>query len=596
MQLVTLDFETYYDDEYTLKKLTTEEYIRDPRFKVHCVGTKDEEWGTMIASHQVQDLNEWIDGHAVLCHHAHFDGLILSHHYSIRPKFWFDTLSMARLVLPHLKSHSLESLAEHFNLGVKTVPYNLFKGNRGLDYETQRLLEEGCKHDVELTYEIFKRLLPHVSKEELRVIDLTIRMYTEPMLQLDEERANDYLQKTLEEKASLLEKCGVTESELSSSKRFAECLSLLGVEPPLKVSPRTGKETYALAKTDAGFKELCESPNDTVAILCAARLGVKSTLAETRTGRLLGCSNRGNLPVYLKYYGAHTGRWSGGDKVNWQNFPRGGEIRKSILAPEGYVLVVADLSQIECRMLNWLAGQEDVLDAFRAGRDLYCEAASRFYGRTITKNDKSERHIFKSVELGCGYGMGHKKFREYARQAGNTVSEAEAKGLIDFYRGTHNMVTRYWKKMDRVIEELNAHILMTQEHGAFYVHGERIIYPNGGYQVFEGLSKKQGGELDNPRFEWIYTLRGREQKVYGGLLTENVTQALSRILLSQAMLKISERYKVVLTEHDSCGWLAKIEESEEALAFGMKILTTNPEWCIDLPLACEGGYARNYSK
>ena len=590
MQVITLDFETYYDSEYTLSKMTTEAYVRDSRFKAHCcVATQDGKYPADLLkpcdnpdSPYENVLTSWgtasaIMQSAVLCHHAHFDGLILSHHYNLRPAFWFDTLSMARLALPYLKAHSLASLAEHFGLGVKTVPYNLFKGVRDLSPEVQRQLEDGCRHDVELTYGIFKRLLPLVSQEELKVIDLTIRLFTEPKLELDKERMNVYLEDTLNRKAALLQQCGVTEKELASSKKFADILQAVGIEPPLKISPRTGKETYALAKTDKEFKELCESDNETVAALCAARLGVKSTLAETRAGRLLSMAERGFLPVYLKYYGAHTGRWSGGDGVNWQNFPRGGEIRKSILAPVGHVLVVVDLSQIECRMLNWSAGQEDVLDAFRAGRDLYCEAATRFYGRPITKNDKLERQIFKSVELGCGYGMGAKKFREYARQSGSAISEAQAKELIDFYRHTHEMVCRFWRKMDRKIEEM-------------YNSGDpKIVYPNGGYQIFRGLHKTE----DN---EWHYTVRGREQKLYGGLLTENVTQALSRIILSQAMLKIAKRYKIVMSTHDEVVYLAREDEAEEAYRFGVETLTTNPDWCYGLPLAAEGGYARNYSK
>lgn len=577
MQLVTLDFETYYDKEYTLKKMTTEEYVRDSRFKVHCVGLKSPDSPAARIVNLEYAKEDGIEKYAILCHHAHFDGLILSHHYGVRPAMWFDTLSMARLALPHLKSHSLESLATHFGLPAKTVPYNLFIGQRDLSADVQRQLEEGCKHDVELTYAIFQKLLPLVSKEELRVIDLTIRMFTEPALQLDRERMNVYLAQTIKDKETLLERCGVTSSDLASSAKFAAILTSLGVEPPVKTSIKTGKETYALAKTDAAFKELCESDNETVAALCAARLGIKSTLAETRAGRLIAASTRGALPVYLKYYGAHTGRWSGGDKVNWQNFPRGGEIRKSIMAPAGHVLVVMDLSQIECRMVNWLAGQEDVLDAFRAGRDVYCESATRFYGRTITKADKAERQIFKSVELGCGYGMGAKKFRTYAAQTGSKIDEAQADELIKFYRHTHENVCHYWRRMDKKLQDMA-------------ISGNaRIDYPNGAYQIFTDL--KRGDDRN-----FIYTLRGREQKIYGALLVENVTQALSRILLSQAMLKISERYKIVMSTHDEVVYLAPITDAEEAYQFGLKVFTTPPDWCKTIPLAAEGGYDVRYSK
>jgi hypothetical protein len=207
MQLVTLDFETHYDKDYTLKKLTTEEYVRDSRFKVHCVGYKYANTETKIVN--LEEFNKAKQPVGVLCHHTHFDGLILSHHYGIKPAFWFDTLSMARLVLPHLKSHSLGALAEHYGLHQKTVPYNLFIGKRDLDSQTQTALEDGCKHDVELTYQIFLRLLPHVSQEELRVIDLTIRLSTEPVLRVDRPRLKNFLEGENKRKQEILERCCV---------------------------------------------------------------------------------------------------------------------------------------------------------------------------------------------------------------------------------------------------------------------------------------------------------------------------------------------------------------------------------------------------
>lgn len=318
MQLITLDYETYFDDEYSLKKMTTEEYVRSSRFKVHCVGVKK---GKEPAYIERGDLS-YLNGCAVLCHHAHFDGLILSHHYGVKPAFWFDTLSMARMALPHLKSHSLEALAGHFGLGMKTIDYNAFKGKRELDEATQYMLEEGCKHDVELTYAIFKKLLPFVSLEELRVIDLTIRMFTEPALRFNSHKAKEELEAIKINKERIISDCGVTKEQLSSSKKFSEILISLGIEVPMKVSPTTGKLIPALSKTDEGMKALLDHENETVQVLVAARLEAKSTINETRLESLLGMDSRGPLTVYLKYYGAHTGRFSGGGGVNFQNFPR----------------------------------------------------------------------------------------------------------------------------------------------------------------------------------------------------------------------------------------------------------------------------------
>jgi DNA polymerase I-like protein with 3'-5' exonuclease and polymerase domains len=579
MNLVTLDFETYYDKEYTLKKLTTEGYIRDPRFEVLCMGAKINEEPAYIATGVFNPQNA-----AILCHHAHFDGLILSHHYNIKPKFWFDTLSMARCAFPHDKSHSLEALAVKFGLGSKTIDYKSFEGK----HEASDDLMEGCVRDVELTYSLFKKLLPLVPKEELRVIDLTIRMFTEPMLRLNQPRAKEYMAQLIINQDALLAELNVTKEDLRSADKFAGLLESLGVEPPIKKSPRTGKDAYAFAKTDHGFIELLEHEDERISTLCEARLSAKSTIGETRADRLIGMSERGNLPIYLKYFGAHTGRWSGGDKLNFQNFPRGGELRKSLLAPDGFVLCVVDSSQIECRMLNWLAGEEWVLAAFREGRDLYSETASVFYRRGITKADKQERFLGKTLELGAGYGIGWKKLQSQLKLNKLFLGDEEAKSAINVYRTTHTDVVKLWKLGDILLKELYHH--SATSFGFLNVDGRRIVLPNGIRLDYSNIAMSDDGKdfvLRNPK---------GTVKIYGGKLIENIVQALARVVMSQAMLKIADRYKIILTTHDEAVYLVPEHEAEEALKFGLAIMREVPNWCKGLPLDAEGGYAKEYSK
>ena len=411
MDIVCLDFETYYATDYTLSSLTTEGYVRGPRFHAQMVGIKLNNHPTKAYPAEVlhePKVRAQIERSAVLCHNAAFDGLILSHHFGLKPAYWFDTLSMARLVIPHVKSHSLAKLAQHFGLPDKMVQTLMdVKGTRDLSPDQFKRLAEYCCHDVELTYDIWKRFLPYVPREELDTIDMTLRMFTEPHLILDRPRLEKYLVKVQARKAEALDRLGVTKGELQSSEQFAELLRDCGVEPPMKESPSNPeKMIYAFSKTDDGMKALLEHPEERVQFLAAARLGEKSTIDETRTARLIDMATRGPAPVFLNYAGAHTLRWSGGDKMNWQNLPSArnperAEIRLSVMAPPGYVIVVGDLSQIECRMLNHLAGEQWVLDAFREERDLYSEGATAFYGRTITKENKLERHLGKTLELGC---------------------------------------------------------------------------------------------------------------------------------------------------------------------------------------------------
>jgi len=310
MQLVALDFETFYSDEFTLRKLNSEAYIRDARFHIHCAGIKSNDFrGYYDGAGFTAGYAKTLETAAVVCHHAHFDGLILAHHCGVKPALWIDTLSMARLLHPDLKSISLESLAAHYGLTPKTVPYDLFKGKRYLDAGTMRLLGEGAAHDAELTYAIAKAMLKVFPREELLVIDQTIRMFTEPAFRLDAPRLSKYLSEYRVGKKNILDSAGIPAEALRSNKLFAEVLESLGVEPPMKISPKTKLPAYAFAKTDDGMKELVGSENPVVATLAAARLGEKSTIIETRCERFLDTATRGAIPAYLYYYGAHTGRF-----------------------------------------------------------------------------------------------------------------------------------------------------------------------------------------------------------------------------------------------------------------------------------------------
>src|SRR5690606_5420967 len=204
---------------------------------------------------------------------------------------------------------------------------------------------------------------------------------------------------------------------LKSADKFAEQLRALGVEPPMKKSERqvnpdgSPKLIYAFAKSDLEFTALEHHPDTRVRTLVKARLRSKSELIEARSRRLLGYSGH-PLPIYLSYWAAHTGRWGGGDSVNWQNLPRrghGAELRKSIEAPPGHLLVFSDSSQIEARLNAWDAGQHDKVDAFAAGVDIYRRSASLGYGKPEDQITEDERFVFKTLELGGGYGAGASK-------------------------------------------------------------------------------------------------------------------------------------------------------------------------------------------
>ena len=409
--ILTIDFETRWDKaDYTLSKMTTEEYIRDPRFKA---------FGACIHEYGSDRVTQWYRGDelprilgtydwsttAVLAHNAQFDVSILSWVYGVKPAFIFDSLSMARALRGVEVGNSLMKLAQDFGLPPKGQAVHSTDGMEEITLEIEKELAEYCKHDVYLCEEIFKRLSKGYPKSELRLIDMTLKMYTNPMLVLDRKMLIEELTEEGEAREGLLQKLGVDQAELASNPKFAALLEELGVPAPKKVSKTTGKETLALAKNDALFQALLNGDNEDVRLLCEARLKVKSTTERTRAQRFLDISGRGALPVPLSYYGAKSGRWaaSKGSAINMQNLKRGSFLRKAIMAPEGHQLVVGDLSQIEPRVLAWFCDYEDLLDIFRSGQDAYASFGAQMFGIPgLTKDSHPDlRQSAKSALLGC---------------------------------------------------------------------------------------------------------------------------------------------------------------------------------------------------
>lgn len=609
MNIITLDFETYFDEDYSLKKMTMEAYVRDPRFDIIGVGIRYPDGANGLAPHLHEtsffvgaDIErelrriDWSTT-AVLAHHSQFDGFILNHHFGIKPRLWLDTLSMARLVVGNHLSVGLESLAKHFGLDPKSVPYSAFRGKHwgDLDADVREAVSTGCLHDVDLTWGIFKRLYNNFPAEEFQVIDQTVRMCTEPVLEGDIDLLAKVWMDEEKRKGTLLRELGVNADDLQSSASFAELLRAEGVEPATKSSPTGNGEIYAFAKTDQFMRELCDEDTRAGA-LGRARLGIRSTIDQTRAASLGWMATRGKLPVYLRYAGAHTTRWSGGDSVNWQNFRRGSNIRRAIRAPAGSTLITLDLAQIECRMLNVLAGEWDVIDAFRDGRDLYSEGASRFYGRTITRENKSERHLGKVLELGCGYGMGAVKLQATCRAGALggkpiSLSNAEAQFGIDTYRSSHPHVVDYWHKAGRVIARIAGGDPM--DWGPMLVKDKRVYLPNGAWLNYDTL------EFDADERQWRYRTRQGWTKLYGGKLVENVVQALARVILSQAMLRIETRFglRPANTTHDELMYVVLKDGGEydkyEELRAEME---RPPSWLPELPLKVEGGVSERYDK
>ena len=643
-QILVIDFETRWDrKDYTLSKMTTEQYIRDPRFKAFgcCIKTYDVPGTVWVTHADLPDFFNTIDWSttAVLAHNAQFDVAILSYVYGHQPCFIFDSLSMARALRGVEVGNSLAKLANEFGLPPKGQAVHSTDGLEELTHEIEFELAEYCKHDTFLCEEVFKRLIKDYPAKELRLIDLTLKMFTNPVLELDQEMLREALVEESTKRTELLNRLGIEEATLASNDKFASVLSGMGIAPPKKISKTTGKEALALAKNDAHFQALLNSDNEDVALLCEARLAVKSTLERTRAQRFLDISERGRLPVPLNYYGAHTGRWSAskGSGLNLQNLKRGSFLRKSIQAPAGYSLVVCDLAQIEPRVLAWMCDYTDLLEIFASGKDAYAQFGAQMFGIPGLSKDSHPdlRQSAKSALLGCGYGLGWASFaaqlltgflgapptrydKAFAKQLGvgaefvnefisyqpylermkdipHTCTEPEltvhcvsAKKIIDKYRDAAQPVKTFWEMCDALIKR-------SLVEGKPYTHKcltfekERIVLPSGlalRYPQLSGVADEKG------RIQWTYG--DDKKKLYGGKLTENIVQAVARCVMTDGMLRIQKQYPCVLTVHDEVVALVPESEADDAENWVLAQMTMVPKYMPGIPLGAEAGHAKRY--
>jgi len=625
-KVVTLDLECYYSTEYSLTKIPTEEYVRSPQFEMIGIAIKVDDGETVwYPKPQVERILkefDWSDA-MVVAQNTAFDGAVLDWLYGVKPMAWFDTLGMSRALYPHERAHGLAKQAERMGIGAKGDEVLHAKGKHYADFSTEELSRYAlyCINDTELTYKLFNMYMAMgFPKQELKLMDMTLRMFIEPVLELDKTLLVDHLEAVRDAKEALMESVrdfmlkdadpeyvhaifsegmdGIKKL-LMSNEKFAKVLENYGVVPPTKVSLRTGKLAWAFAKTDEEFKALEEHPDERVQILVAARLGNKTTIEETRTERFIGMSTRGKFPVPLRYYGAHSGRWSGQDSVNLQNLPsRGdnaGKIKKAIKAPAGHVVIDCDSAQIEARTLAWLAGQHELVDAFSRSQDVYKLMASKIYQIAPDQIDKQQRQVGKVVILGAGYGVGHQKLKLFLKmQAGVDATEAEAKRIIDAYRHGYYKIPELWRKADEALIALRTgNGMQVDEQGLIRaVPGKGLTLPSGLYIQYPDLAKVTDEKTNKD--QWRYFSKGIPVYIYGGKVIENVCQAVARQVVAEQMLRASKRYKVVLTVHDAVAIIAKESEKLEAQAYLEECMSWQPKWASGLPLACESGMGASY--
>lgn len=614
MNIITLDFETYYSKTYGLTNHTMEEYIRSEQFEVIGVSTKVEDgeikWvtGDFRAIKKYLNSLDWAN-HLLLAQNCAFDAAILKWKFGIEPAGYLDTMSMAHAMHGLSESSSLANLAKLYNQEDKGTAVLAALGKHRVDFTPEELADYGdyCKHDTELTYNIFHLMMKTFPEAELRVIDLTIRMYARPVLMLDAKLLiTDLSDIRAAKRGSLLTlmnllgvKCEADlKKQLMSNDKFAEMLKEQGVAPPTKISPTTGKETWAFAKTDEDFTDLMDGggSDSIVATMVATRLENRSTILESRTEAFSEIAERGSYPFSLTYSGAKvTHRWSGFG-TNPQNLPRGSTLRRAIMAPSGFSLVVADLSNIELRLGLWMAKQLDAVQQIRDGVDLYRVFASEAFNipyKSIGK-DSIERFVGKVCHLSLLYQTGAPKLKNTIRIQSKgkiTITDAQAERFKSLYREKYVNVVNAWRDGEDILEWIAAKKTHTA-YGFLPVLGAGgIIKPSGLLLPFPGLAKGTQGE-------WTYNIkRGRtitSDKAYGGKCFQRCVQSLARDIMAEHAVKINKLFYVAGLVHDEVICVVRDDEVEEAKLFIKNIMRTPPAWAADLPLDCEVGSGKRY--
>jgi hypothetical protein len=601
MRNVWLDMETYYDNEYSLRKMTPIEYVLDPRFEaIGCSFMFEDEEPFWIDGPELAHFLEgedWSDTRFI-SHNAMFDMLILALRYNVHPAAYGCTLSMARNWLRHQTGRvDLASCAKRYGMEKGTAVHSM----KGVSYAALTASQydaytEYCCQDTRLCHFLWTTFLDEgFPVGELEVIDWTIRMVVQPRLEVDMIRVAEHLAAVKAEKQQLLDAAGLEDrSSLMSDELLAGVLMQLGIEPPWKISPTTNEPIWAFAKSDQEFTDLLDHEDPKVQAVVAARLGHRSTIEETRAERFMAISHVTEaMPIPLRYSGAHTHRFSGDWSLNMQNLPNGSKLREAIRAPKGYVVVSVDASQIEARLNATLSGETWLVEAFKEGRDVYCEFADLIYMRKISKADKMERFVGKTGILSLGYGSSWPVFQNMCRNKGGVIiADDEAARIVSLYRNMNPMIVDHWNEAKEVI------LMVAQGDdymwGSLRIEREALVLPNGNKLRYHDLRSERW----QGRKQWVYNQGPQIKRLYGAKVVENECQSLAFLHIAEVAMRVKQLTDGELLPchqiHDELLYCVPEKLGEQVKRLVVKEMSKSPAWLPDAPLAAEGKIGATY--
>jgi hypothetical protein len=637
MERITLDFETYYDQDYSLRKMTPVEYILDARFELISLSVKRPGQKAFIL--RPDQMHAFFDilrtRKVIVCsHNSLFDACIMAWIFNYTPELIVCTLSMARAWWGYkYRSLSLENLAQYELGKAKGTAVHKMKGLRYADVLRLGMWEEYadyCCDDSMLCEGLFEKMMDEgFPVGELAVLHMVIMMAVQPKFELDQVNLLTHLTNIQTDKNNLLNAAMMVgasgKPDLMSNDRFAVLLSNLGVDPPRKISPATGREAWAFAKSDKDFTALEDHPDPQVQALVAARLGHKSTIEETRTERLLSIGNltwpqaylemRGYpqgtrlMPIPCRYGAAHTHRLGGDWKLNVQNFPARGKVnylKRALTTTPGKTVINTDSSQIEARIVAWLAGEVDLLHQFENSLDPYKIFAGKVFNIDVGSVSKEQRFLGKTSILGLGFGLGWLKFKEQVRvksleavrltgQGQELIlDDAEAARIVQTYRSTYWRIPALHKQLQNAIPIL-AGAWGNFTIGPCVFERERIALPNGLYLRYRNIRQQRTPD----GVEWVYDYGGETKRIYGGALLENIVQALARIAVMDCAIRIEKLIKpygigLALQVHDALVYVVADSMLPLVGSIVHEEMHRRPVWAPELPLAAEMHVGPNY--
>lgn len=683
MRIVVLDFETYWNSkDYTLSKIGPISYIRDSRFSAQLMSYIVTDASTMtydrvrVAEHDnipavLAALKLDAPDVVTVAHNGNgFDFLILSEIYHVVPRIAIDTMCMERWTgVSRIQNESLKSMAKFFQCGEKvegTVISDGRKWPEDFTPDERTAFIQYCRNDTEQCFLSFKAMLPFVTADALLFSSITARMACNPVLRLDDDMLTAYLNELSDKVTKArndINKMFMFKSDedflkaIRSSASFIKMLELLGRKPPMKYSvaksetkrkkleaegkTNLSEEDYAvytpaLAKSDLDFVAMASDADERVALLVRTRLENNSSIQRSRAETFHALAKSGRpMPVMLNAFKAHTSRYTAGnsegssDKLNLQNLskrdPSQLTLRKAVQAPEGMALVACDSSQIEARILAYVANETELVDAFRRGADPYADLAEKIFqipsekihkgAKSGDKKLKAYRNVGKTGILSAGYGVGWRKYADTLLRQGVRLSSdidqhyEMAHHAHNVYRASNPNIVAFWDTCQTVIKALylgysgefggpNDNIF---QYSVAPICGRddvpTIIGPNKYTLRYFKLSCEVSEK--NNREEYYYTrVKGKSElktKIYGGALAENLCQYLAFALLQWQACRMTEQgIRLIANIHDSFLAICPEDEAEHTKSVMESCMSSVPDWLGDFPVACEAEIGKDY--